>query len=256
MRKINKSNNLQFPIYIFFLFVFTFYILNSIFYISPALALEATSSASQSADFKNKLKSLIDDIASKAASPQFKAEMGQKLLNRAYVGTVLEASDTSLTLSTLNGPRTVLINQDTQIDKPKTITPNDLVAALGDIDLNEALIAKKIIRPTPSQILQKKVVTGVIISIDSSKITLQDRQGKKWLFTTNNKTDIQLGKSSGKLTNLKVGTSIIVVGINPKAEVYTARFIYVWPYGVLPKKIIPTISVTPISTPSGIKKKS
>ena len=187
--------------------------------------------SSPSADIKAKLKLLQDEIASKAA--QLKKDVSQKLQNKAYVGFIKSKSDTSLTIATTKGIKMVNINQFTVLSsKGKVITlknlgTDDYIAALGDVDDNDVLTARKVVKisAVPDE---KQIILGQVTSVDTKTFSIQKRDNQKINFSTDKDTTFTLGKEDGDLSDIKSDKQVIVVGIKSKDNLY-ARFVYMLP---------------------------
>ncbi len=255
MRKFTMDN-VKLTVKLIFL-LFTFYILHSTFYIPAGYAKES----SPSADIKQKLEELKKEIASKAA--QLKQEVNQKLQNKAYVGNVKTKTDNSLTLATKTGPKIVSINQDTQYDSTikskvkfsaKTLREEDYLAALGDIDDNGVLTAKKVILLNP-QPEPKTYLWGQVISISDRLVTVRDREYKTYTVSISSKTDIFSGESAVNFGELSTNDFVILSGyVNEKAILETG-YIYIIPQGgVLRSKFKSATQSAQEATPQAKKK--
>ena len=220
-----QSCNLKFKILILIL-LFT---LHFSFFTSAILAEESTQSASPSATFQAKLKALQEEIASKAA--QFKNEVGRKLQNKAYVGFVRTVTSTSLDIETNIATKSAKLNEFTEIlskgKKIKNVALGDYVAALGDIDEVDNLIAKKIIKLTPSS-PAPKTIFGKVLNIDSKNIIIQNKEKQNVNLLVN--ADTTYKSASAKEVGIKditPGREIIIVATPAKSEVLQTRFIYI-----------------------------
>lgn len=235
-------------------------ILFNTYYILPAQAVDSTPSA----DIKAKLEQLKTEIASKAA--QLKKEINQKLQNKAYVGTIktktvnTAGQSGSVTLAAKTGPKIVTLNQDTVFDtfgksktrySLKTVAEEDYVTALGDIDDNGVLTAKKLILlPTPTD-QPKNHLWGQITSISDNLISIKTREGKSISVSVNKDTQFMKTDGPSSLGSLRTNDFIIVTGRTNKNDIFEADFIYAVPSGsVLKIKKIATPSAQ-IATPSG-----
>lgn len=241
---------------------------------SPAYALESTQSASPSATLQNKLKALQEEIASKAA--KLKTEVTKKLQNKAYIGFIKSKSDTALTIATDKGTRMISISDDTQIigiSKSKAkITFKDLVvddylAALGDIDDNEVLTAKKIFKLTPPKIIEDQLIYGEVISQGEGLVTVQTKQNQTVSLTIDEDTAYQTFKNQAAFSSdLKVGKTIIAAGNKSQNGILRTRFVYIVTYSPVlkPKTATGAASVKQntstgsgkIITPTVVKKKA
>lgn len=189
----------------------------------PVYAADSTPSA----DIRAKLEQLKKEIASKAAV--LKAEVNRKLQDKAYVGTIEGKNQNSVTLTTRNKAKTVSINQDTVFESKiktrknlnlKTLSTKDYIAALGDVDEEGVLTAKKIILlPTKNSKL-KTYLWGQAISISDKLMTLKD--GK----LHSHAVSLILVKNS---PSLKRNDFMIVVGTEKENEIVEASFIHVLP---------------------------
>lgn len=222
---------------ILIIFVFTVYSL--LYTVSPTLAAEATPSS----DIKSKLEEFKKEIASKAA--KLKQEVSKKLQNKAYIGKVKTKSASSITLATKNGPKIVNINQDTEFisnfkgkkSTQKTVSEEDHVAALGDVDEIGVLTAKRIIPVNASE--PKTYLWGQIIAISDKLVTLKDKGGKNVAVSISNQS------------SMKVSDFVILTGNFGKNDIFKAEFVYIIPQGgiIKPKKIA-TPSATPTKKPT------
>lgn len=232
-------------------FIIIIIVINIITIINLIPAVLATDST-PSADIKAKLEELKKEIASKAA--KLKQEVNQKLQNKAYVGKVKTHSSSSLTLATRTGPKIVNLNQDTIYDSrikikqkfsAKTLAEEDDVAALGDIDDNGVLTAKKIIllNPNPYTLNPKSYLWGQIVSISDKLATLKDHNLKN--------IALSLPQSSVKLNDF-----VILTGNFNKNDIFETGFVYIIPQGgILKPKKIATPSAQ-VATPSAKVKPS
>ncbi len=199
-----------------------------------------------SAEIKFKLEELKKEIASKAA--KLKQEINRKLKDKAYVGLIKLSSETSLTLAAFSGPKIVSINQDTVFESKlkskkkfsqESLSNEDYVAALGDIDETGVLTAKKIILlPTPNSKL-KTHLWGQIISISDKLITLKDKSFKN------------MAASLPLNSPVKLNDFVILTGSVDKNDIFDTEFAFVIPQGGILK---PKKGATPsakVASPSG-----
>lgn len=215
----------------------TLYIIHYTLYIRPTAALEPAQPATFSSELKLKIKALQDEIASKAA--QLKNEVSRRMQNRAYIGFIKAKSDTSLTVATTGKTRLVSLNEYTEYTSnvksktkfnAKTLAVEDYVAVLGDVDDNEVLTAKKVIKLAPPQKKEKQLILGQVISLSDQNLNLQTKDGQRLLITVDKKTNYQAGKLKGKLNDVQLNQQIIVVG-EGSTNTLQARFIYILPGG-------------------------
>jgi len=238
----NQKFNLKFKTFHFLLAILTF---NFCLLTLPVYAADATPSA----DIKAKLEQLKKEIASKAAL--LKQEITKKLSDKAYIGKVSTKTDPSLTITTISGLKNIKINQDTVFESNikakskfsiKTLAPDDYVAALGDIDESEVLIAKKIVLLTPPAGSTKSVLWGQIISSSDKIVTLKDKDLKSHAVSIAN------------LKSAKLNDFVIITGTLGKNDIFQSKFIYTIPQGMIRSQKIATPSATLRASPSAIKK--
>ena len=229
------------------LFVFLYPIPYTLY---PTFAADSTPSA----DIKIKLEELKKEIASKAA--KLKQEVNRKLKDKAYVGLVKAISETSLTLAAESGPKIVSINQDTVFESKikskqkfsqKSLSEENYVATLGDIDETGVLTAKKIILlPDVSSEKPKAFLWGQAISISDKLITLKSRDFKN------------VAASLPAESKVSLNDFVILTGNMAKNDIFKARFVYVIPQGgiIKPKKVVtPSAQTATKSATSSGKKK-
>lgn len=232
------TNNFKLKRNLLFLFAsfFTFYIVHSTFYISPVFAQESTPTPTISEDIRAKLRVLQDEIASKAT--QLKQEMIQKLQNKALLGIIASKSETGFRLNYSKGNKEIIIKDYTEyLGKGlpprsgkvtfKSLEVDDFVVVLGDIDDQENMIAKKIIKTPAPQVDQRQVVLGQIISIDKKGVTLQNKDNSPLTFTSDNKTKIKIAGKDGLLKDLQSGQKAVAVLIRSKDSTFKARSVYI-----------------------------
>lgn len=216
-----------------FIFIFLiFLIFNSIFLIPTALAADS----SPSADIKEKLKVLQDEIASRAAN--IKNEVSKKLLNKAYNGIIKTKDPTKLTISLKSGTGNININEFTEyIIKSKSLvgdqglknlSVSDPIVALGDVDDQGVLTAKRIIKLSKPQ-FAKKVIHGALISVSKDSAVLKTIQGDQFSIIFDKNTDYQLGKSDSSFSDIKVNRWIIAVTEETDSQTQLAKFVYIFP---------------------------
>lgn len=146
------------------------------------------------------------------------AQKVEEVLNspKAYIGTVTDITDTTVQLKSDSGEIlqvsidedivTVVKTEPTQKEVKLTdVAIGDYIAALGYTNGNHVLTTKRILIISPQKPPNIKIYFGKIKSINKKEITLDEIK-----FTT-------------KLTNLKVGDEIIVVGTLDEDDKFTAR---------------------------------
>lgn len=195
--------------------------------------IKALEPSTPSADIKLKLKALQEEIASKAV--KLKQEISQKMQNKAYVGFLKNNSDSSLTLATRSGLKIITITEDTIYSKttnkgkaPKvtlaSLSPDNYLVALGDIDEAGVLTAKKIVLLTPPD-TQKHIVLGQVTALGSQSFVIKDKDDESTKILVDEDTDYQLGKVKA-LDSILLGKQLVVVGEGSPSATLKARFVY------------------------------
>lgn len=234
---------LVFSILALILFVLPIYYIPYTIY--SAIAAESTPSSNLSGDLKAKLDEFLKQSASKAA--QLKQEVNRKLLDKAYAGTLKSKDENSLQIIASDSAKTVTINQDTVFDSNakkkqkfslKTLSEGDYIAALGDVDDNGVLTARKVVLLSPFE-STKTFLWGQIVSISDKLITIQSRQLKNTAVSFS-QANIKKGDKLISLNDLNIRDFVIVTGNTGKNNIFQAQFIYVIPQGgfIKPKKIV------------------
>lgn len=203
--------------------------------VSQALAVDSTPSA----EVKTKLQALQAEIASKAA--KIKQEIGRKLQNKVYMGFIKFKSTNSITLATTEGSRIININEytiyqaqnlptsKTSKQNSKSLSTDDYILALGDIDDTAVLTAKKVIK-TASPSTSRQTYFGTVTGLADGTVAIQTKQEQNVSLLTDAETIFRMGKSEGNLNDIKVNKPIITVGEITSSKTLKARFIYILPY--------------------------
>lgn len=196
--------------------------------ITSATAAEATQSATPSASLIDKLNALKTEIASKAN--QFKKEVDKKIQNKLSLGSLKVKEQLKLILETKGGEKTILINEFTTFDTGKTDSLKDLkladyIVALGDIDDQGKLTAKKVqkvAKPKESPLIY---LWGMVEKISASTLVVKTPKGEINQILTTSKTIYSTSKDEAKLSDIKKNDLIIAVGEKSEQSL-KARFIY------------------------------
>ncbi len=212
--------------------------------INQALASDATGSA----DIQTQLKTLEQEIASKAA--KIKQQISNKTQNKVFIGTVQSLTNNSITISATGSAKMVSFNQDTdwESDNPKIkttsvnsikdIKPQQRIAALGDIDDTGVLNARRVTVLAP-ETTPKVIIWGQVSSITGNSSQIKDKDGKVWA--------VSLSKID---QNPKANDMVIVTGFMDKeGKTIDAEFVFVVP--ILGASPSPTSIATPSATPKG-----
>ncbi|KKS13348.1 MAG: hypothetical protein UU67_C0026G0006 [Candidatus Daviesbacteria bacterium GW2011_GWB1_41_5] len=147
------------------------------------------------------------------------------------MGFVRTVTSTSLDIETNTATKSAKLNEFTEIlskgKKIKNVTLGDYIAALGDIDEVDNLIAKKIIKLTPPG-PAPKTIFGKVLNIDSKNIIIQNKEKQNVNLLVN--ADTTYKSASAKEVGIKditPGREIIIVATPAKSEVLQTRFIYI-----------------------------
>lgn len=225
-------------------------------------SVSAAETSSKSASLIDKINALKAEVASKAAS--LKAEVNKKLENKAYVGVVTKIDSTSIILTSSSGNKNVLINEYTAF-QDITVTPkkskpsfqtkdlkvDDTIAALGDVDDKDALVAKKVIK-VKKLFEPPATFWGQIHSLASSTVVIQPRDEDKISISTTPQTVFNLGKEDASISDVKINKFLSGVGTKIKDNKTDARYIYLIPSSgyFKPEKIkAATTSASPSAKP-------
>lgn len=194
--------------------------------------------ASPSGTLLQKLDELKKEIASKAA--EIKSDINKKIQDKAVLGSILKIEDEQIIIQGLNATKTVKYDEFTEfiglknkkIDV-KTLEENDKVAALGDMDDKNNLVARKVIfmESASWRIATQSAVAvwGQIAKTTGSAITLKDNSGQNQTIITNNQTIFLLGNNEAAIQDAKPEKFMVARGIRLKDGSLRARFVYLIP---------------------------
>lgn len=232
---------------------------------SKSGVLAETKASTTSSSIVEKLNALKAEIASKAA--KLKQEVNKRIENRAWIGVIKEKGATQITLTTMQGDRTVILNEYTIYQsKGKTATGSlkdfnveDYIVAIGDVDDQNKLIAKKVIK-TVRKTSNKKIFWGQVQSLTSGQINLKGVDGNLTVVPTS-KTLYYLGNEEASIVDAKKDKFLVAVGTTPSSkESMAASMIYYIPstgYFKPEKKVAsPSGTTSPSATPKSTKKSS
>lgn len=232
---------------------------------------------------KEEVQERIENIASPAADQvegirnAVKEKVQENLaemklgLKRAVVGEISEISNSTITVSTLFGKQQVKVTDETKFvgQNRKDIKLTDLeignsIIALGYLNGDKILEAKRIIVFTKPKITARKVAFGKItdISLDEKLLTIKnERKGDIFSVEVNDKTVITKKVDGSvkvvKLADLKINDWVVTIGTVSEDEdkIIFAKLIHVIPGLSKPSptaspKVTPTKSLTPSATPT------
>lgn len=229
-----------------------------IFSISSVSAQESSSSPTPEASSSAvniKIEDLKKEIASKAAI--LKAEIDKKIGNKAYVGKVSGISIDTISVAATTGTKSVKVDeytifQDQSTPKSKKaltlelLKNDDSIIALGEVDENLMMTAKKIIKTDTPKASSFSYIVGQISKVENRKLTLKTRSGVEQTIDFSTTTPIKNDKSIGEIADLKLTRNIIAV--MPIKEATESSFIYILPTGGIKTLGESTQSATPAAT--------
>lgn len=215
----------------------------------PLNAADSSPSATANDDIKSKLKTLQEEIASRAA--QMKQEVGQKLQNKAYIGFVKSESDNSLIIASDQGSKIINLNEYTEYASTtkvkgkaiKGVSAEDYIAALGDVDENDVLTAKKVVKLDPDTNNGKTITWGIVTAVGDNNLSIQTKDKNNLSLSWDNTTTVQDQKGRATTDQIDMNEPIIVVATKGKNDVLEASFIY-----IAGTQITPTIIASPSAT--------
>ncbi len=184
-------------------FIIIIFFINSVVYAAES---------SPSSSIQAKLEELKTSIASKAA--KLKQEINKKLDNKFFAGTIQTKSINSLTLLVKNETKNIVTNEDTIFPK-KTLDKDMYIAALGEIDDQGFLHAKKIVLLSPTNLKLKTYIWGRIISEEDNLIIIETKDKKK--------APVSATKITAKY---KIKDTVIITGYRGNDSIIEASFLF------------------------------
>lgn len=190
--------------------------------------------SSPSGSLIQKLNELKNDIASKAA--QIKNEVTQKVQNKAIIGSILNIDDTEVTIQTLNSTKIVKYDEFTKILGAKnkeiqidTLEVDDRIAALGDVDDKNNLVAQRLVYLENFASNSAQLVWGQIQKASGNTITIKTQSGGTKNLITNAQTNFFLGNDESSILDAKVEKFLLARATLQKDGSLKPRFIYFIP---------------------------
>lgn len=190
--------------------------------------------SSPSGSLIQKLNDLKNDIASKAA--QIKNEVTQKVQNKAIIGSIINISDTEVTIQTLNAAKIIRYDEFTEILGAKnkkieidTLEIDDKIAALGDVDDKNNLVAQRLIYLENFASNSAVLLWGQIQKTSGNVITVKTQSGDTKNLITNFQTNFFLGNEEASILDTKVEKFLVARALTQKDGSLKARYIYFIP---------------------------
>lgn len=190
--------------------------------------------ASPSGTLLQKLDELKKEIASKAA--EIKSDINKKIQDKAVLGAILKIEDDQIIIQGLNATKTVKYDEFTEFIGLKerkitveTLEESDKVAALGDVDDKNNLVARKVILMENFATQSASTVWGQISKTTGTTITLKDKSGENQTIVTHNQTVFYLGNNEASIQDAKPEKFMVTRGTRLKDGSIRARFVYLIP---------------------------
>jgi len=190
--------------------------------------------SSQSGSIVEKINALKTEIASKAA--QLKTEMTKKVQNKAILGTILDITDTEITIQTLETAKIVKYDEFTEVRglknkeiKIDSLEEGDKIAALGDMDDQNNLITQRLVFLESIASNSAELVWGQIEKSQGPNFSMKTKSGQTEKVITNSQTAFFLGNNEASILDAKVEKHVLVRAIRQKDNSLRAKFIYFIP---------------------------
>lgn len=205
----------------------------NVYAVESSSAATLGSESSPSGSVLEKLNQLKSEIASKAA--EIKAEIGRKIENRAWNGSVISKSESEMVINNGVEDRRIRINEYTLYttgkirDKGalKDLVVGDFIVAIGDVDDKQVLIAKKILR-VKKVVINKSVIWGQILNSANGLISLRTLSGNKDVHTDSG-TEFWLGNKEASIQDAKKDKFLLTVIEGSSSAKLAADMIYFIP---------------------------
>ena len=205
---------------LFFIFAFCF-LHSQVVAATPSAtpSAEPTQTATSSADEDEKVKEIRDQLKEKVS------EIKDKIDKKAFVGSITQITDLTLTLENFRGKQrvrlkdeTVIVNNSRKEIEAKDLAVEDKVIAMGTVSDSDILNASRVVviaKPTGAPI-KKTAVMGIISSVDNKQSTisvepLKDNMPVELKITAATKLVLHRGNKEIKFSTLKKDEKIIAI---------------------------------------------
>lgn len=154
---------------------------------------------------------------------------------KAFVGTISAKADATVTVTNLkNQSKTAVVTGDTVIrltgGKDGTFADlkvGDFVIAMGEVDSQGTLTTRRLLVITKPGADKRRALTGRVTDTSSSSLTIETL--KKEIITIKVTSDTTI-TNKNKLSDIKVGSRVVVVGLPTLAEsTFTAKLLHLIP---------------------------
>ena len=151
---------------------------------------------------------------------------------KAFVGTISAKADATVTVTNLkNQSKTAVITGDTVIrltgGKDGTFADlkvGDFVIAMGDVDSQGTLTTKRLLVIAKPGADKRRALTGRVTDTSSSTLTIETLKKEIITIKVTSATTIT---NKNKLSDIKVGSKIVAVGLPTLAEsTFTAKLLH------------------------------
>lgn len=150
------------------------------------------------------------------------AQIKQGVAKKGFVGSITTKSDATITITNLkNSPRTALVTTDTTIKltggkdgTPKDLKVGDFILAMGDVDSENKMTAKRLLVIDQPETDGRKVLAGIISSATASNFVLTTSSQATTTIKFSSATKYNDGF---KASSLKTGARLVVITRNDTA---------------------------------------
>jgi co-chaperonin GroES (HSP10) len=165
----------------------------------------------------------IRDAVQKKVQEQL-ANIKQAVSKKGFVGNITSKTDAGFVLTNLkNQSRTVNVAADGTIKllngKEGTLSDlktNDFVLAMGDVDSQNKMTAKRLLVLKASEPDKRNAEFGTVTKTSTSTITIENLKKETWTLKTSSTTAVTTvtsGKvAKAKLADVTTGDKIVIVG--------------------------------------------
>jgi hypothetical protein len=160
----------------------------------------------------------------------------------AYVGEVTDKTETSMTISTKQGLKQVIVGSSVKVInqktgstrkdvKPEDIAIGDYVLAMGSIESTNGrtLTAKRIVIVTKPEVKRKEALMGVVTEVSKNNLKIESVNRGEWSVNIDSSTKVsQIGsEKAGKITDLELQDKILAIGVLDKEKEIDAQKIVI-----------------------------
>ena len=205
---------------------------------------------------QSRLDILKKEIASQAA--KLRSVMDEKLQNKFYKGTItqVDSSANKIMISNDDTLSTILVNEYTNYDNKlspkqnsfKSLQKDQFIVALGDLDDNGQLLARKIVVTTPPT-FKLSVYSGSIESIDSQQFVVKTADNQLVTVHFAPTTTVLMKDKKEATSSLEIRKKVLVTTTDSDM---VARTVYVTPTPAVWGK--PKFKMTGSPTPAPVKR--